>query len=679
MVKLDGEEVPQNMAEVHQKYDFIDPHDPMWDCSPFIAKSDSPKHQYFVEYANQLKDTEGFHVDLIPIQSVCCTWILPQNVNSPMIIKAAKTAILKFEELNRLKGANLTLDQILSCNYDCFYEAKIYLHMARDYELVMFRPAKFWPRKNKYTNEEGGAEPEGSQIIGKKRKSIKDKNTNEECGAEPEGSQIIGKKGKSNQTLSLMEVRQNCYKVAVDADERRQRSVEIRKRKISKSLKKKQREGLQQQQQLSASAQVSSIKKLEQLPDMVAGIMSYNRDEQLVATTQLRRLLSTECSPPIEEVIQSGVVPCINIRVLLVREAIPNLVKLLVSPRDDVCEQAMWALVNVASESPRCRDFVLGCGALRRLQEQLKKHDKLPMLRNATWTLSIFCRGKPQPPFYLVKPAFPALAQLILLNDEEVLTDVCWALSYLSDGTNDKIQAVIDVGVCLRLVEFLTHPSPFPSVLIPALRTVGNIVTGDDLQTQGNQVEESADLWCIISHQALPCLLNLLTNNYKKSIKKEACWTISNITAGNKEQIHAVIEANIIGPLIHLLQNAEFDIKTEAAWAISNATSGGTHEQIKYLVSQGCIKPLCDLLVCLDPRIVTVCLEGLENILKVGEADKSQGNTGGVNVYAQMIDDAEGLEKIENLQSHDNIEIYEKAVKIPETYWKDTNEGGVEG
>lgn len=27
-----------------------------------------------------------------------------------------------------------------------------------------------------------------------------------------------------------------------------------------------------------------------------------------------------------------------------------------------------------------------------------------------------------------------------------------------------------------------SHPSP--SVLIPALRTVGNIVTGDDLQTQ---------------------------------------------------------------------------------------------------------------------------------------------------------------------------------------------------
>lgn len=45
----------------------------------------------------------------------------------------------------------------------------------------------------------------------------------------------------------------------------------------------------------------------------------------------------------------------------------------------------------------------------------------------------------------------------------------------------------------------------------------------------------------------------------------------------------AVVEANIILPLVHLLQHAEFDIKKEAAWAISNATSGGSHDQIRYV------------------------------------------------------------------------------------------------
>ena len=54
-----------------------------------------------------------------------------------------------------------------------------------------------------------------------------------------------------------------------------------------------------------------------------------------------------------------------------------------------------------------------------------------------------------------VSPALPALAQLVHSSDEEVLTDACWALSYLSDGTNDKIQAVIEAGVCRRLAELL--------------------------------------------------------------------------------------------------------------------------------------------------------------------------------------------------------------------------------
>jgi len=206
--------------------------------------------------------------------------------------------------------------------------------------------------------------------------------------------------------------------------------------------------------------------------------------------------------------------------------------------------------------------------------------------------------------------------------------------------------------VCRRMVELLIHSSP--SVQTPALRTVGNIVTGDDMQTQ-----------IIINCSALPCLLSLL-GSPKKSIRKEACWTISNITAGNKQQIQTIVDANIIPHLIQLLSHAEYEIKKEAAWALSNATSGGAPEQIRYLVAQGCIKPLCDLLVVSDVRIVNVALEALENILKVGEADAKESGT---NQYTQFIDQAEGLEKIENLQNHPNNEIYKKAVDILEAYF----------
>ena len=275
------------------------------------------------------------------------------------------------------------------------------------------------------------------------------------------------------------------------------------------------------------------------------------------------------------------------------------------------------------------------------------------MLRNATWTLSNLCRGKPQPAWNMVLPALPVLAQLVFSNDDEVLADGCWALSYLSDGPNEKIQAVLDTGICARIVELMGHPPA--SVQTPALRTAGNVVTGDDCQTQ-----------CVINCGALPRLLALL-NSPKKGIRKEACWTISNITAGTREQIQAVIEANIIPPLVHLLATAEFDIKKEAAWSISNATSGGSPEQIKYLVQQGCIKPLCDLLTCNDPRLVTVALEGIENVLKAGEYEAPQNS--GTNPYTAFVDEAEGLTKLEQLQTHNNEDVYKKAMHVLETYF----------
>jgi len=421
--------------------------------------------------------------------------------------------------------------------------------------------------------------------------------------------------------------------------------------------------------------------RLQELDQLVMDVRSFDPARQLDATTKLRKLLSIEHNPPIQDIIDAGVVPRLveflgshdnpqlefeacwaltNIasgsseqtRYVIETGAVPKFKELLLSPNDEVREQAIWALGNIAGDSPHCRDFILSHGVMEPLLHNLVESSKISMLRNATWTLSNFCRGKPQPPWNSVAPALPTLARLVHSIDDEVLTDACWALSYLSDGPNERIQAIIETGIARRMVELLLHSSY--SVQTPALRMVGNIVTGDDVQTQ-----------MIINVSVLPCLLALL-NSPRKGIRKEACWTISNITAGNRAQVQAVIDAQIIPRLVNMLQTSDFDIKKEAAWALSNATSCGSPDQIRHLVECGVIEPMCELLVNPDTRIILVGLEALENILRVGEKD---AKVTGINQYATAIEECHGLDKLEQLQNHQNQEIYEKSVSILENYF----------
>ncbi|MBA0772081.1 hypothetical protein Gotri_007518 [Gossypium trilobum] len=95
---------------------------------------------------------------------------------------------------------------------------------------------------------------------------------------------------------SRTKVRRNKYKVAVDAEEGRQRRednvVEIRKNHREESLQKKRREMLQVQPMPASLHSFTVEKKLENLPAMVAGVWADDNNMQLEATTQFRKLFS---------------------------------------------------------------------------------------------------------------------------------------------------------------------------------------------------------------------------------------------------------------------------------------------------------------------------------------------------------------------------------------------------
>lgn len=236
--------------------------------------------------------------------------------------------------------------------------------------------------------------------------------------------------------------------------------------------------------------------------------------------------------------------------------------------------------------------------------------------------------------------------------------DAAWALSYLSDGPNHHIQAVVEAGVCRRLVDLLAHTST--QVQTPALRCIGNIVTGDDLQTQ-----------VVIASGALPALLPMFRSR-REGLRKEACWTVSNVLAGTTKQIQAIIDAKLWPELVGCMTSEEARTRREACWAVSNATSGASLEQISYFVDQNTLGPLCAMLTMMDNRIIKVTLEAIENILKAGEQIKQAGNP--TNPFAILVEEVGGMISIHNLQSHDNNEIYNVAYRIMEAYFSDEDD-----
>lgn len=80
-----------------------------------------------------------------------------------------------------------------------------------------------------------------------------------------------------------------------------------------------------------------------------------------------------------------------------------------------------------------------------------------------------------------------------------------------------------------------------------------------------------------------------------------------------------------------------------------------------YLVREGCIKPLCDLLTVHDNKIVLVALEGLENILNSGRMPD------GSNRYSQQVEEY-GAENLNQLSDHGSDQIYKKALDLAERF-----------
>lgn len=494
-------------------------------------------------------------------------------------------------------------------------------------------------------------------------------------------------------TNARIKLRQDSYKKGIKAASCRRHREET----AIRLRKNKREEGMRKRRLMSSSATAKAEEKtvapsisgltptVEALPAIAQALRNPNPKIQYEATRAVRKLLSKHQDPPVLEVLKHDILPHLvnflnrsdtcfeacwaltniasteHTKIVVQANACPHLVNLLRCPNAEVREQAAWCLGNVAGDSAEFREGLLGMpGCLQAVLLNIQQPANESLLRNVTWCLSNLCRGKPQPRLESIQQAFPVLCALLQSNDDDVVTDACWALSYVSDGEDRRIEAVVASGVVPHLVRLLG--SEKDTIVTPSLRTLGNIVSGNDKCTQA-----------ALDNGILDALVKLVTHR-KKAIRKETCWAISNITAGTCPQIQTAVEhPGLIEALLVHLTESPWEIRKEAAWAVSNiATSTIPSLSVKKLVDAGAIGPICALLDVADTRIVNVALDALEGIMQVG---KKLGISAD---YEAQVETCNGLDMLEALQDHDNTRIYEKTISIVERYFQAEEEGPAE-
>ncbi|CAM8959716.1 unnamed protein product [Rhodiola kirilowii] len=412
--------------------------------------------------------------------------------------------------------------------------------------------------------------------------------------------------------------------------------------------------------------------------------------KKVSALRELRRLLSKSEFPPVDIALKAGAVPllveCLSFgssdEQLLesawcltniaagqpeeTRSLLPALPLLIAHLGEKssllVAEQCAWALGNVAGEGEELRNVLLSQGALLPVARMLTPN-KGSTVRTAAWALSNLIKGPdPKASTELIKidGVLDAIIRHLRKADEELATEVAWVVVYLSALSNYATGILVNSDVLELLVQCLATSNSL-QLLIPVLRSLGNLVAGDSHTTShlapGHEITENA-----------VAALGKCLKSEHRVLKKEAAWVLSNIAAGSVEHKRLIFVNDVLPVLLRLLSTAPFDIRKEVAYVLGNLcvapvnTAGKPHLVVEHLVSLvegGCLPGFIDLVRSADIDGARLGLQFLELVLRGMPNGKGP----------KLVEMEDGIDAMERFQFHENEDLRNMANGLVDKYF----------
>lgn len=417
---------------------------------------------------------------------------------------------------------------------------------------------------------------------------------------------------------------------------------------------------------------------------------SQNPSDKFKGLIGIRKLLSIEPNPPIQEIIDNNIIPELiklldspfnefiyeslwaltnvsygdekQVNTILTHDGLNKIMNLLDSKIEELKKQAIWLLANMTVTSVNIRDLFVGQKVFEKLLIIITSTDNIDYISLGIWAVSNFFRFKsPKLEYDYCYKALKVISK-VMINydikdkskiDEEMLISTCLIISYITKYYGQLIQEIIDSGLLNKIIAFLDLENP--KIIISCLRIMGNITLGN-----ANQNQKLLELGIL---DKLKYYLYFQSQN----IRKESAYILSNLAAGTQKQIETLIDNNFLQILYKTFQKDNPPVKKEALFAIANLTGIESDVYMEKLIKDGILIILSECIKSKDDKFIIICLEALSNVLAFGK------KKGMLPLFIKEIEKIGLVDILENLQNHTNEIVYDKVLQILDNYFEVEN------